>query len=405
MPVLDFDLLSRFVDVPSAARRMLERSEKEIQCSLTLRVDHDRVIDATCYVVYHSLARGPAKGGIRMTPTVTMEHTRDLAERMTFKASLVRIPFGGGKSGICVDGSALTRFEKTAFLREYCHILQFELQHGAYIPAPDMGTDATDMAVIFGRFDRPDVVTGKPPRIGGLPGRNEATGRGVARTCELVAARLDGVGMGAAPLAGKRVAVQGFGNVGRWTARFCAERGAKVVAITDIHGGCYAEDGLDLDVLWPLSGVALGTNRNGYGLVSNEDLLALDVDLLVPAACEDQITGEVAEKVRARAVVEGANGPVTPGGDRVLHARGITVAPDILANAGGVIASYVEWRNAKSGSITDKQDTYDTIEQTLDRAFDDVDGFAQEQQTDYRTAAHAIALREVVESMRDRCWI
>lgn len=190
MPVLDFETLSHVINVPASARRLLEHSEKEIYCSISLRVHTDRIIEADCYVVYHSLARGPAKGGIRMSPSVGINCTRDLAERMTYKSSLVGLPFGGGKSGISLDPSTLTRFEKTAVMREYCHMLHLELEHGVYIPAPDMGTDATDMAVIYGRFDRPEVVTGKPPRVGGLPGRNEATGNGVAHTCALGAAWL-----------------------------------------------------------------------------------------------------------------------------------------------------------------------------------------------------------------------
>lgn len=401
MSVIDFDTLGAYVDLPAHARRLLERSEKEIQCSLSLRIDADRLIEATCYVVYHNSARGPAKGGIRMMPTVTLDSTRDLAERMTYKASLAGIPFGGGKSGIRIDGGSLNRFEKTALLREFCHMLSLELNHGMYIPAPDMGTDASDMAVIYGRFERPEVVTGKPPRVGGLPGRNEATGKGVASVCDWASLRYLG-----STLKGHSVAVQGFGNVGWWTAAFLAGQGAKIVAVSDVTGGLYDPAGLAWDELGRLCPGEGGlASVAGARAISNTDLLLLDVDILVPAAAGNQIDETVAEALRARLVVEGANGPVTPEGDRMLEARGIPVIPDVLANAGGVIASYVEWRNGKSGSITDKEDTYQVIERTLKKSWGRVMEMVKRHGLAPRMAAHAVSLREVVEAMKDRGWI
>lgn len=401
MSVVELDQLGAYVDVPTSARHLLDKSEKEIKCTLSMRLDDGSLIEADCFVVYHCCVRGPAKGGIRMDAAVTMEETRELAERMTYKSALAGIPFGGGKSGIGIAPGRLTRFQKTALLREYCHVLRHELEHSEYIPAPDMGTNATDMAVIFGRLDRLDVVTGKPPRIGGLPGRNEATGKGVACVCEWSSEQFLG-----GDLKGKRVAVQGFGNVGSWTAVFLAGQGARVVAVSDVHGGVYDAEGLDLDRLRAAvaEGVPLGQLAGAHA-IGNDDLLRLDVDILVPAASGDQIDGDVAKDVRARLIVEGANGPITPSGDGVLEERGITVVPDILANAGGVVASYVEWRNAKSGSITDKEDTYDTITRTLDKAYRRVVGQAKESRIPLRTAAHAVAVKEVVEAMKDRGWI
>ncbi len=401
MSVVALESLSRYVDIPPNARKLLEKSEKEIKCTLSMRIDDGALIEADCYVVYHCCVRGPAKGGIRMNAAVTMQETRELAERMTYKSALVGIPFGGGKSGIAIDPAGLSRFQKTALLREYCHVLRHELEHSEYIPAPDMGTNPTDMAVIYGRLDRLDVVTGKPPRIGGLPGRNEATGRGVAYTCAWASERYLG-----GPVAGKRVAVQGFGNVGSWSARFLAELGARIVALSDITGGIASDDGFDLGEIdaWLAEGKALADFPGGQR-IENEDVLAYDAEILVPAATGNQITGPVAERVQARLIVEGANGPVTEDGDIVLADRSIVTVPDVLANSGGVIASYVEWRNAKSGSVTDKKDTYGAIERTMRRAFDQVIEASDEFGIPLRTAAHAVSVREVVEAMKDRGWV
>ena len=401
MPVVPFDKLGRYIDIPASARALLERSEKEIQVTLSLRLDDTTTIVADCFVVYHCRVRGPAKGGIRMAPSVTMEETRDLAERMTHKCALVRIPFGGGKSGIAISADSLSRFQKTALLREYCHMLQHELEHSEYIPAPDMNTNPTDMAVIYGRLDRPDVVTGKPPTIGGLPGRNEATGKGVATICRMACERVLG-----GSLMGKRVAVQGFGNVGSWSARFLVDEGARLIAVSDISGGLIDEEGLNLADIeaWMAAGNRLGAFPEAAH-VDNEAVLTADVDLLVPAAGGAQIDGRVAEKLHAKVIVEGANGPVTDEGDAVLTARGIVAAPDILANASGVVASYVEWRKAKSGSITHKEETYATIDDVLTVAFDRVAKAAGELDIPLRLAAEVVSTDELVQAMKDRSWI
>jgi glutamate dehydrogenase/leucine dehydrogenase len=400
MPVFDFGCLKRLVDVPANAERLLSRSDREVRCVVALRLDGETVVDADCFLVCHNVVRGPAKGGIRMDASVTMDETRDLAERMTYKSALAGIPFGGGKSGIRIDPSKLTRFQKTSLLREYCHMFRHEIANGEYIPAPDMGTNPTDMAVIYGRFDKLEVVTGKPPRIGGLPGRKEATGRGVAHISRLASERFLG-----RSIRGVRVAIQGFGNVGQWTARFLADEGACILAVSDISGGIYAESGLDIGALsqWVWNGKAL--SDFGASRLSNEDLLTLDVDMLIPAAAGGQVTAEIAERMRAKMIVEGANGPATPEGDSVLERRGIPAIPDILANAGGVVASYVEWRNAKSGSITDRTETYEVVVDRLTRAFDRVMEGVQRWKVSARTSAQALALEEVVEAMRDRGWI
>lgn len=400
MPVVDFDLLKSVTDVPAEAERLLGKPEKEIHFSLNLLAYPMGLIESDAYVVYHNTARGPAKGGLRVWPTVTLEHTRDLAELMTWKTALVGIPFGGGKSGIALDPRAVPPETKTAIIKEYVHMIWAELQSGAYVPAPDLGSTTSDMAVIYGETHRLESVTGKPPRVGGLPGRREATGYGVAHVAELTCAALLG-----RPLAGRRVAVQGFGNVGEWTCRFLEERGARVVAIADLSGGVHREAGLDVARLAQHARREGGIAGGEGEAISNEELLALEVDVLVPAAVENVLTAGNAERVKASVVIEAANGPTTPEAEAILQQRGVKLVPDILANSGGVIASYVEWRQAKSGAMTRAEETYQTIAEQLSAAFARVHEFAAGRQVPHRLAAQAVAAAELVATMRDRGWI
>ena len=400
MSNIDFETLKRHTDIPSAAERLLSKPEREIYFNLNLKIGQNRVIQADTYVVYANTVRGPAKGGIRMSEDVTLDETRDLAERMVWKTALARIPFGGGKSGIAMSPKKLTRFEKTAVIKEYVHMMSLELTHGMYVPAPDMGTNATDMAVIFGETHILESVTGKPPRVGGLPGRREATGCGVSHSVLLLLRDV----LKKAP-SGATAAVQGFGNVGSNTALFLHQAGVRVVAVSDISGGVYDADGLDIPLLYeyvrkngPLDG-APGE------VISNEELLALKVDVLAPCAKEDQITRDNVKDVRARAIVEGANGPTTAEADVVLGERNIPTVPDILANGGGVIASYVEWRQAKSGAITEKAETFGVVESRVGLAFDEMLKVAAEKEVSFRTACQISAAEELVASLRDRDWI
>jgi len=397
---IDFDLLRRYTDIPSAAEQLLSKPEREITFNLTLKLAANQLLQADSYVVFFNTVRGAAKGGLRMAAGVTLEETRDLAERMVWKTALARIPFGGGKSAIAIDPGRLSRFEKTAVLKEYVHMIWLELDHGTYIPAPDMGTNETDMAVIYGELHRPECVTGKPPRVGGLPGRREATGRGVSHV--VLRALRDILGQSSA---GATVAIQGFGNVGSHTALFLHEAGLKVVAVSDITGGLYDPDGLDVPALVRYARENGSLDGFPGKRISNAELLASQVDVLCPCACEDQITGDNAAEVRARVVVEGANGPTTAEADRILNERKIPAVPDILANAGGVIASYVEWRQAKSGAITDKEETFATVDDRLSVAFDDMLRLAGEKKCSLRTACQVAAAEELVATLRDRDWI
>ncbi|MFW6107708.1 MAG: Glu/Leu/Phe/Val family dehydrogenase [bacterium] len=400
MPSVDFDGVSRYIELPHEARVLLERPERELRITMSLRLDQ-ALMQCDVYVVYYNTARGPAKGGIRFWPTVTMDHTAELSEKMVWKTALVGVPFGGGKSGVRLDAGDYTRMQKTAILKEFVHVIRPELMSGSYIPAPDMGTNAYDMAVIFGETHLMESVTGKPPRVGGLPGRLEATGRGLA-TCIAAAAQryLE------TDLAGLSVAVQGYGNVGSWCAHFIDRLGAKVVAASDISGGVYAGDGLDVGALaeWCGQGKMLADYPD-YDPISNAELLAADVDILVPAAAEDALTDENAEAVSARLIVEGANGPTRPEADAILNRRGIPIVPDILANSGGVIASYIEWRKAKSGSLTSRGETFETVDRLVLDGFRRVSEFAEEKGITPRVAARCLSVQEVVATMSDRGWI
>ena len=400
MPSVDFDEVAKFISLPDDARVLLERPERELRITMSLRLDAE-LVQTDVYVVYYNTARGPAKGGIRFWPTVTMDHTIELAEKMVWKTALVGVPFGGGKSGVALDPSKFTRMQKTAILKEYVHVLRADLMSGVYVPAPDMGTSGADMAVIFGETHLPESVTGKPPRVGGLPGRLEATGRGLsacihAGVQKFLDRQLDGLSVG----------IQGFGNVGSWCARFVAEMGAKVVAVSDISGAIAADTGLDIPKLaeWADRGNLL-KDFPDYDHITNQELLAMKVDVLVPAATEDVLTGENAAAVSARMIVEGANGPTTAEADAVFADRGIPVLPDILANSGGVIASYVEWRQAKSGALTSRDETFGTLDQLVLAAFDRVTEFAESKKTTPRVAARCLSVEEVIHTMADRGWI
>ena len=400
MSNVDFDLLRQYTEIPSAAEQLLGASEREIYFNLNLKTEPNQILQANTYVVYYNTVRGPAKGGIRMASDVTLEETRDLAERMVWKTALARIPFGGGKSGITIDPGTLTRFEKTAVIKEYVHMMSLELKHGLYVPAPDMGTNATDMAVIFGELHISESVTGKPPRVGGLPGRREATGRGVSHAVLLLLSEVLKKSPDSAT-----AAVQGFGNVGSYTAQFLRQAGVKVVAVSDITGGRFDPDGLDIPALAEYARTNGSLDGAPGQQISNEALLLADVDVLVPCAKEDQITTEIARRLKAVAVVEGANGPTTPDADQVLNKRNIPLVPDILANAGGVVASYVEWRQAKSGAITEESETFEVVENRIGIAFREMLNAAEEKHVSFRTACQISAAQELVESLRDRDWI
>ena len=396
----DLSRIGRLLNLSSIEEKLLEKDEKQTIIDLRAKLDDKTVILADAYLVYHNTARGPAKGGIRLAPNVILEETRDLAERMTWKTALTRIPFGGGKSGISVDLRTTSAFTKKLVIRRFVHEIRLELSSGSYIPAPDLGSGPPEMAAIYGELHMPECVTGKPPRVGGLPGREEATGYGVSIAAIYALEKLRNK-----DVKETKVAVQGFGNVGSWTCNFLSERGARIVAVADAYGGVTNPDGLNIKEL------SRHVNENGMvkgfkgRTITNEDLLSLDVDVLIPAAVENVINRETAPRVRAKTIVEGANGPTTAEGDAILRKKGAIIVPDILANSGGVVASYVEWRSGKSGSITPRQEVYDTIRETIADAFDRVVETSERLSLSYRDASMVLAVDEVVKAMHDRGWV
>jgi len=393
---IDFEGLSRYVDIPSDARKLLERPGHEVRVTLNI-VYEGHMLCTDAFLVLHCTARGPAKGGIRLSADVDMDETGRLAELMTYKCSLAGIPFGGGKSGIRLDPGSLTEDSRTALFKEYVHCLEHYLTTGLYVPAPDMGTGSGDMATIASCTRSGETVTGKPPRLGGIPGRLEATGYGVHAISKLSAREIVG-----RDISECSAAVQGFGNVGQWTAVFLAQSGARVVGVSDIYGAAYCEKGFTAD---ELSRCTIAELARLHSSIERDSLLELPVDVLVPAAGGHVLDGTTAAKVKAKCVVEAANEPTTRDGDSALEASGITVVPDILANAGGVVASYAEWRQAKSGEVLEREDTFEIIENCLGRAYSSVKQAVADFGTSYRQAAHAIAVYEVAQAMVERKWL
>jgi len=352
------------------------------------------------YVVYHNAARGPpCKGGIRMSSDATLNETIQLAEIMTYKSALMDLPFGGGKAAIVAD-SWLSPEAKRVLMEGFTHEIRYELISGNYVPAPDLGTSPREMAVIFGETHIRESVTGKPVGIGGLPGREEATGYGVAVVAEHAVREFLGKG-----LPDVTVGVQGFGNVGSWACTFLAEQGAKITAVTDKGGGTMHREGIDVEGLKKYTKERGSVDGYGGKHLSNRELFGLDVDILIPAAIGGVITRENAGDVKAKLIIEGANAPTKREADEILAKKGVTVVPDILTNAGGVVASYDEWRKGKSGSRTKREETYATIKETLLDVFEEVLDYSSKKEISLRKAALALAATRLIDTMEGRGWI
>ncbi|OGF45000.1 MAG: hypothetical protein A2452_08545 [Candidatus Firestonebacteria bacterium RIFOXYC2_FULL_39_67] len=400
MSIFDLDIIKSELEGKENAKKLLLKSEEKKIINLNIWIDNKTLVVADAYVVYHNTARGPAKGGIRIDKNVTLEETTDLAERMTLKTALTGIPFGGGKTGICLDSLKLDSYMKKEIMKELVHIIRGDLSSGYYIPAPDMGTGPREMAAIYGELHISECVTGKPIGIGGLPGRKEATGRGVAFSASYASKKLL-----KCDVKGLKVAIQGFGNVGSWTAYFLQEMGAKIVAVSDVNGGLFNANGLDIKKLMEY------TNKNRFvkgfegDSITNEELLGVDAEILIPAACENVITNKTAQKVKAKLVVEGANGPTTKEGDEVLNNKGVEVIPDFLANSGGVIASYIEWKSAKSGSLTSAEEVFEFIDRTIEKSFEKLLALSKSRDLTSKEAGLVLAVQEVIHAMENRGWI
>ena len=384
-------------------REILRSPQRETTVRFPVQMDDGSVRVFTGYRVWHNTSRGPAKGGVRYHPGTDLDEVRALAMWMTWKNALVRLPFGGAKGGVACDPRALSRRELERLTRRFTTELGDLIGPERDIPAPDLGTDAQVMAWMMDTYSMhrghavPGVVTGKPVGLGGSEGRQEATGQGVAYCVQEAASRID------LDLAGARVAIQGYGNVGGAAARALQRIGAKVIGITDIGGGVFRGDGLDLDRLtWHLRETGSVAGAPGTEPISNAELLSLGCDVLVPAALAGRITAANANTVRARILAEAANGPTTPDADPILHDRGVLVVPDILCNAGGVTVSYFEWVQNRQAFAWTLDEINARLRRVLVRASDDVWRTAAEYQVSPRLAAHLLAVGRVAEATRTR---
>ncbi len=404
---VNFDRAADLLDLPPEWRTLIRSPFREVRVEVPLYREDGSLVVFTGYRVQHSGARGPFKGGIRYSPLVDLEEVRALAETMTYKTALVNVPFGGGKGGVNVDPRTLTKLELEHVTRRYVSRIHLLLGPNRDVPAPDMGTNAQVMAWIVDQYGRqhgynPAGVTGKPLELGGSPGREQATGRGVVITA--LAAAKD---MGLAP-SDLRVAVQGFGTVGMNAALLFVEAGCRVVAVSDVAGGYHNPEGLDLADIRRYKdrdggdGTLEGYAGAGVEYVAHTDFMGIDCDVLVPAAVESAIHDENVGSVRARIVVEGANLPVTPEADRALNAAGVLVVPDILANAGGVTVSYFEWSQNFQQYTWEEADVNSRLEKVMMKAYADVTARARSINCTLREAAFVLAIDRVVTAEKLR---
>ncbi len=398
-----FDKAAQYVPMKEGIYKMLRKPKRELTVTFPVRMDDGSVEVFTGYRVQHHDVRGPFKGGIRYHPDVTLDEVRALAMWMTWKTAVVNIPYGGAKGGIVCDPKKLSPKEIERLTRRYTSEISLIIGPDTDIPAPDVNTNPQTMAWIMDTYSMleghatPAVVTGKPIDIGGSLGRLEATGRGVVFTTVEALKHLN------IPLEETTVAIQGYGNAGSVTARLMQELGAKIIAVSDSKGGIYNPNGLDaLDVLRHKRETGSVVGYPGADNITNEELLALECIVLVPAALENQITQENADAVRARIVAEAANGPTTPRADEILHEKGVFVIPDILCNAGGVTVSYFEWVQDLQSFFWDEEEVNERLHRIMTRAFRDVLSTSQERQVDMRTAAYILAVSRVVRAVELR---
>ena len=391
-----FDLAAQKLGLDPGLYKVLREPVRETKVSIPIVMDDGHIEVFIGYRVLHNIARGPGKGGIRFDKNVNLDEVRALAAWMTWKCAVVNIPFGGAKGGVICDPSSLSRGELERITRRYTAELMDLFGPEKDVPAPDMGTNPQTMAWIMDTYSMharhtvTSVVTGKPLSLGGSRGRVEATGRGL-----MLIAR-DAAPLRGLTLAGSRVVVQGFGNVGSVAARMCNEAGAKVLAVSDINGGIYAEEGLDLPAL-----IAYYDKKKtfdgfpGVRKIGNEELLELECDILIPAANENQIRGRNAANIRAKIIVEGANGPTTQRADEILREKGVLVVPDILANAGGVTVSYFEWVQDRAGFFWREQEVNERLEDIMCQSFRDVAAMAEKYDVTFRIAAYMLGISRV----------
>lgn len=404
MALRQFNTVADAMGLEDEMRLRLASCQRELIVHFPVRMDDGHLQVFTGFRVHHNTVKGPSKGGIRYHPAVTLDECRALAMWMTWKCSLMDLPYGGAKGGVIVDPKVLSEHELEKLTRRYATEISPFIGPERDIPAPDVGTNAQIMAWMMDTYSMhkgysiPAIITGKPVSIGGTAGREYATGLGVTYITRALLKHRFG-----RTLDNIAVAIQGFGNVGSWAARTMHERGARVVAISDVHGGIYNARGLDLRQL----AQHVEENKSVVGFpgadaLTNQELLQLKVDVLVPAALEGQINAENAAGIRAAVIAEGANGPTTPEADQILNDMGVTVIPDILCNAGGVVVSYFEWVQGLQSFFWDESEVRSSMERTLLDNLDAVVGATVRHKCDLRTAAYTIAISRIVDATRLR---
>jgi glutamate dehydrogenase (NAD(P)+) len=392
----EFNVAARLLKLDAGVWKILTNPKRQIVVSCPVQMDNGEIEVFTGFRVQYNITLGPAKGGIRFHPDVSLDEVTALAAWMTWKCAVAHIPFGGGKGGVICDPAKMSKRELEALTRRYVAEIVDAIGPEKDVPAPDVNTNEQIMAWIMDTYSMhvghttTSVVTGKPVELGGSMGRREATGRGV-----MIATREAARHVGIA-VEGARVAIQGFGNVGSISAELLAHQGARIVAVTDWKGGVYNDKGIDIAGL--LAHVQQHKTVDGFSggdPLAHDRLFGLDVDVLIPAALENQITMANASTIRARIIIEGANGPTTPDAHRHLHDRGVFIVPDILANSSGVTTSYFEWVQDRYGYFWTEKEVNERLELKMCEAFDDVLQTALKYNVDMRTAAYVVAINRV----------
>ena len=395
-----FEQAATILGMGASEQKLLLTPLREVRVQVAMRMDDGQVATYVGYRIQHDKARGPMKGGLRFHPEVNSAEVLELASLMTWKTAVVDLPYGGAKGGISVDPKTLSIGELERITRKFIDEIHEVIGPDQDIPAPDMGTNAQVMAWIENQYEKyhgysPGCVTGKPVDMHGIDGREEATGRGVAIILQATLAKLK------RPLKGITVAIQGFGNVGSFAARILHDMGAKIVAVSDVSGGIRNPVGLDIEALQAhVAQLKNVSSFPGSQPISNEELLATEAEVLIPAALGGVLTGENAKAVRAKIIIEAANGPTTPEADEIFNQRELVVVPDILANAGGVTVSYFEWVQNRQHFKWELADVRDKLAKQMTRAFDDVWSIATEKKVPLRTAAYLLGVGRVARATK-----
>jgi len=399
------DIVSEIMGLDPNIRRYLKRVERSLIVSIPIMMDDGKLQIFEGYRVHHSTIRGPGKGGIRYSPDVNLDEVKALATWMTWKTSLLNLPLGGSKGGICVDPFKLSKKELEKLTRRYTAEIINIIGPDIDIPAPDVNTNAQVMAWIMDTYSMqkgrtiPGVVTGKPIEIGGSVGRESATGRGLFYVLEALCNKLN------YDLKSMNIIIQGFGNVGGWIADILYTYGSKILAISDISGGIYSDNGLNVKELleWRNQGKFLRDfHKNDYKHISNDEFFSIKCDVLIPAAMENQITQVNADQINCKIILEGANGPTTPEADKILHNKSTYIVPDILANAGGVCVSYFEYLQDIHSYFWDLDRVNKELKDIIVNAFEKVFKISKEKNLPLREAAYIIALSRVAKAVEFR---